>query len=436
MCRKFVRVLYYFAGINVLLWSCSGLPEGRKGGSENFPETKMSTCDVIKFHEYLCEEHDVMTKDGYILQLHRIPAFQHGGNDKIDGTNAVFLQHGIIDSSYTWVMNGPSESLAYILANQGYDVWMGNTRGNTYSTRHKVLDHKSEKFWDFSWDEMVKFDLPASIEYVLKQTNQSQLFYIGHAQGTLIGFAAFSMYPSLGEKIKLFAALAPTAHVSHVKGLLKILSYGGVIGEQILATLGTRNFLPSSWVTREVAKLVCGHGIFQYICTSIVFLISGYDVTNLDKNRIPVIMTHTPAGTSVKNIIHFSQMIRSNKLQMYDYKWNGNMHKYMQPYPPTYDIEQMSVPVALFTGTADWLATPEDIDMYLRPFLPNLIYDQTDKFWNHVDFVWGKNANEIIYENVISLLKGIQPTETVPLRHPARKLKGRRHPIPPKPPKR
>jgi hypothetical protein len=43
--------------------------------------------------------------------------------------NVVFLQHGIFDTCWTWIIHGPGESLGFETRDSGYDVFMGNYRG-------------------------------------------------------------------------------------------------------------------------------------------------------------------------------------------------------------------------------------------------------------------------------------------------------------------
>ena len=72
---------------------------------------------------------------------------------------------------------------------------------------------------------MAEYDIPAMLEHVLKVSGQTQLFYIGHSQGTLVGFTGFSTNPELAKKVKLFIALAPIFYVTHTSALLRDLAF-------------------------------------------------------------------------------------------------------------------------------------------------------------------------------------------------------------------
>ena len=137
--------------------------------------------EIISSRGYPVETHSVITQDGYVLELHRIP---YGKNRAADSTNLrgkpVLIQHGFIGSSADFLI-GPSDralgndqfhyyvssscwctrcssyyfvlllcSAAFQLADRGYDVWLGNSRGNTYSRKHVRLDPSQVAFWDFS----------------------------------------------------------------------------------------------------------------------------------------------------------------------------------------------------------------------------------------------------------------------------------------------
>lgn len=55
------------------------------------------------------EEHFVTTADGYILGMHRIPSSPRAPRGVRRA--AVYLQHGLLDSSATWVAAGPERGL-------------------------------------------------------------------------------------------------------------------------------------------------------------------------------------------------------------------------------------------------------------------------------------------------------------------------------------
>lgn len=97
---------------------------------------------------------------------------------------------------------------------------MGNARGNYFSRKHVSLNPDARfnsTFWDFSWDEIGNFDLPAMIDYVLEYTGRSRLHYIGFSQGTTSFFVMGSLRPKYNEKIITMHALAPVAYMAHNK---------------------------------------------------------------------------------------------------------------------------------------------------------------------------------------------------------------------------
>nr|CAD7398818.1 unnamed protein product [Timema cristinae] len=44
---------------------------------------------------------------------------------------------------------GSEKEGGYNLVDAGYDVWLGNNRGNSYSRKHVNLTTSNKKYWDF-----------------------------------------------------------------------------------------------------------------------------------------------------------------------------------------------------------------------------------------------------------------------------------------------
>lgn len=75
----------------------------------------------------------------------------------------------------------------------------------------------------YSFHEMGIYDLPATIDYILERTNQSQLYYIGHSMGSCMFFVMCSMRPEYNHKIRAQISLAPVAYVHHMTSVLNSL---------------------------------------------------------------------------------------------------------------------------------------------------------------------------------------------------------------------
>lgn len=99
--------------------------------------------------------------------------------------------HGIEDSADGWVAND-NQSPAFILASGGYDVWLGNFRGNKYSKKHLYLSEFQKEFWNYSWEEFGLYDIPAFTDYVLANSTKSKLAFIGYSQATTAAMFALT----------------------------------------------------------------------------------------------------------------------------------------------------------------------------------------------------------------------------------------------------
>jgi lysosomal acid lipase/cholesteryl ester hydrolase len=88
-------------------------------------------------HGYFVEKHYVITIDGYNLTTFRVNLSQPSENS---AGPPILLQHGLMDSSDGFVMHGGDVSPAFYLAKLGYDVWVGNSRGNKYTVLKKSCE--------------------------------------------------------------------------------------------------------------------------------------------------------------------------------------------------------------------------------------------------------------------------------------------------------
>jgi len=146
------------------------------------PDVGLNMEEIVRSKGYPIQRHNIQTQDGYILGVFRIPSGRNKTTSAIANKPAVLLQHGLLDSSYTFVNNFPDQSLGFLLADAGYDVWFGNNRGNVYSDRHVKYPNSSPEFWNFTFDKMARYDLPAMIEYIIRTTGRKTISYVGHSQ--------------------------------------------------------------------------------------------------------------------------------------------------------------------------------------------------------------------------------------------------------------
>lgn len=366
--------------------------------------------DLVSKYQYPMESHKVTTDDGYILQLFRVQA---KGSGISAGKEPVLVQHGLLDSADNFVVNGESNSIVFLLASHGFDVWVSNSRGNKYSRAHKTKNPSSKEFWDYSFHEMGKFDIPANINFILGKTAKSKLTYIGHSQGTTQMFAALGSETSdfINKRVKKFIALAPVvfpsglsdpvlARISTDTTLVRAINFLGI--NEALSGVCTMTF--TKWLQDKFCLIASS------FC-SIMLQMSDENPWYNNKAITSTLSAHYPSGTSIKSLLHFRQQIINQdsikpRFTLYDYGEVENIKIYGKSTPTEYDLNRIQIPVRLFVGKQDKIATFKD-SMVLSSILTKLKKDvkvyPIDNC-GHGTFVWANDFMRI-FNNILSELK-------------------------------
>ncbi|KAL8478218.1 hypothetical protein ACS0TY_030205 [Phlomoides rotata] len=223
---------------------------------------------LVETRGYTCEEHKVTTEDGYILSVQRIPTGRLGGSETTGAKPPALLQHGLLSDARTWVLNPPDESLGFVLADNGFDVWLANSRGTSYSRGHTSLSPNDPEYWNWSWDELAAYDLTATVQYVYSQTGQTS-HYVGHSLGTLIAFAAFSRNEGV-NMVRSAAHLCPVAFLGQLASPLLRLAAEALLAEEIY-WLGIREFAFGEPPASKLVNAICT----RIDCTTLEDVITG-----------------------------------------------------------------------------------------------------------------------------------------------------------------
>ena len=135
-----LRVIIFFLPKPIIIWfydrsrlvfhHFAGQPKGKKTkykSKEQIISDRILKApdfeELCQIHGYTHEEHVVLTKDGYLLGLHRLPS-KKGHRKSNPGTTTgkpvVYLHHGLLMNSEVWVcLTDAERSLPFVLVEAG-----------------------------------------------------------------------------------------------------------------------------------------------------------------------------------------------------------------------------------------------------------------------------------------------------------------------------
>lgn len=223
---------------------------------------------LISSSGYEGEVHQVETEDGYLLNIHRVlPKVRSASKFP------AFLQHGLLATATDYLITGPNIALAFLLADNGYDVWLGNARGNKYSANHISLSKDSTAFWNFSWHEIGFYDLPAMIDCMLNTTMTQKAFYVGHSQGGTTAMVLLSMRPEFNQKIIQAHLMGPAVFMGNFPHYFVKL-VGAEIDNGLLEDYAFLNFEDVWYQANPLIKLLCNENKTSF-CEWLTFAMFG-----------------------------------------------------------------------------------------------------------------------------------------------------------------
>ncbi|KAF8448684.1 triacylglycerol lipase [Boletus edulis BED1] len=401
-------VVAWFYTRSQVLFDRFASAQGTQTTEEAFASAIRSAKDfgeLVALYGYAHEEHVVLTKDGYLLTLHRIPRRKGEDTAHCSGADtkkpAVYLHHGLLMNSEVWVcLTDEAHCLPFVLAEQGFDVWLGNNRGNKYSK--KSIHHRpsSSKFWNYSLDEFAWHDIPDSIEYILARTGAGSLGYVGFSQGTAQAFAALSVNPQLNEKVNVLVALAPAMSPAGlatpiVDALMKASP------TSVYLFFGRKAILSSvaTW------QAIIYPPIFTSIIDTALYFLFSWDSRNITTTQKTAAYAHLYSYASVKSVVHWFQIMRESTFQMFDddvavFGGPANSGKAYRPARfPTRNIE---TPILLLYGNRDSLM---DIEAMVSALPASGTRMKKLEGYEHLDVLWGKDIDKDVFPEVVNALR-------------------------------
>ncbi|ESW24790.1 hypothetical protein PHAVU_004G160400 [Phaseolus vulgaris] len=406
--------------------------------------TDARTCqDVITDLGYPYEAIRVITSDGYILLLERIP--------RRDSRKAVYLQHGVLDSSMGWVSNGIVGSPAFAAYDQGYDVFLGNFRG-LVSREHVNKNISSRQYWRYSINEHGTEDIPAMIEKIHEvktaelrltkpdieeETDDDQLYKLCAICHSL-GGAAVIMYvitrriEGKPHRLSRLVLLSPAGFHDDSNMVFSVAELLLVLMAPVLSLLVPAFYIPTRFfrmlvnkLARDLHNLPAVGGLVQTLMSYVV----GGDSSNwVGVLGLPHYNMNDMPGVSFRVALHLSQMKRSGKFIMFDYgSASANMEVYGSPMPlelgEHYGL--IDIPVNLVAGQKDKVIRPSMVKRHYKLMKGSGVDVSYNEFeYAHLDFTFSHREELLSFVMSCLLLVDPNPKQQVNQKGARSKRKG------------
>ena len=360
-------------------------------------ELKYYYKDYIKSQGYKLEEHEIITEDGYFLNLWHIVQ-----NLPVDKNKIIFIQPGFMCSAWVFFQLGKN-SLPFLLIEKGYDVWIANNRGTLFSLEHisKNSEELNSDYWDFSMDENVLYDLPTNIDYIKEVTGAKKINFIGHSQGTTIFYMLYMHNPSYVESsINKYISLGTVPNIAHTT-FLPIQMLDKVYGLLEIAQPLTKAIIFNE-KQRKLLSNICKNK--PNLCKKAFEAAASLTPTNKIKyETIYPFLYYYPAGTSSDTMLHWSQIHQSKKLVYFNPEYSSN--KELKEYDISV-LKNWKIKAFIQRSDCDTFSSYDDVtDLYNTIKNKSYIQLLDTPLYGHTDALCSESAINDIYIPLFNFLE-------------------------------
>ncbi|KAG5888599.1 hypothetical protein JTB14_037811 [Gonioctena quinquepunctata] len=335
--------------------------------------------------------------DGHILYLGRLY--------KQDNNNTpIVLGHTLLQPCISWV-NRHNKSLAFFLADHGFDVWILSFRGSQYSHGHEKYTTNDDEFWKFGFYELGVYDVSATVNFVKEKTGKKPI-YIGYSTGSTAGYAYASQLPEESSRsLQGMVSLSPLAYLKNMKSYSRYFIPLTPLFRSLLFSIGHGGSFPNL----EIVRKFCSYYAFQLVfCESLKVPFFGDNFAQLDPEYLPFVggVNHDTFAVDLANNLAVIQ--NTDIFQGNDYGEDENFKRYRQASPPKFDLSEIKVPVTLVWGENDWVATKKNVLRLYSELNKNVqceLIKVLDEKWNYNNFVEAKDITQLLYEPLLGAIQ-------------------------------
>jgi len=360
----------------------------------SLPGCATMRCKAPDRYHRPCAEDFATTKDGWKLGIRRVRP-----TNPDPGKLPVVLCHGLGLNGTFWTIT--DSHLPEQLAARGYEVFICDLRGSGASQKAGALGainaglrqtpflEVGEGWWTV--DDLVRYDVPAILDYVKAETGRDRVNWVGHSLGGMLMFAFLETAPE-SWRIASFVGMGSTVIQNTYPQKAMLNANRGL--RVMLSVISTgRIARPMMWYRPETLSKIDG---FYFTAANVdkktIDRFYGYTLENPGKGALKQLDPYLEHG-------HF---VSSDKT--YDYAQN---------------LPRIGAPLLMIAGEGDVMSdipsTQLTFDGVSSPDKTLMRFGRRDGHaddYGHCDLVWSRYASVEVFPPVLEWLDRRQPGVT------------------------